>query len=66
MRAMTVVVPLEIEEFHLPVRCGPEQGAVQTLTTNRSNQPFNEGLGEWHVWDYLDSSNIENQQIGLP
>jgi hypothetical protein len=66
MRAMTVVVALEIEEFHLQIRCGPEQGAVQTLTTNRFNEPFNEGMGEWHVWDGLDFSDVENPQIGLP
>jgi hypothetical protein len=66
MRAMTVVVALEIEEFHLQIRCGPEQGAVQTLTTNRFNEPFNEGMGEWQVWDGLDFSDVENPQIGLP
>src|SRR5207245_7924550 len=60
MRAMTVVVALEIEELHLQIRCRPEQGAVQTLTPNGSNEPFNEGMREWHVRDGLDVFDVEN------
>jgi len=44
MRAMTIVVTLEIEDLHLQIRRRPEQGAVQTLTPDRANEPFNEGI----------------------
>jgi hypothetical protein len=66
MRAVTVKIPLEVEEFHLQIRGGPEQGAVQTLAPNGANQPFNEGMREWHVRHGLDFLHVEDPQIGLP
>jgi hypothetical protein len=49
MRAMTVKVPLEIEELHLQISGRPEEAAVQTFAANGANQPFNEGMRERHV-----------------
>jgi hypothetical protein len=49
MRAMAVIVALEIEELHLRIRGRPEQGVVQIFAPNGANQPFNEGMGERHV-----------------
>jgi hypothetical protein len=45
MRAMAVIVALEIEELHLQIRGRPEQGAVKIFAPNGANQPFNEGMG---------------------
>jgi hypothetical protein len=39
MRSMAVIVTLEIEELHLQIRGGPEQGAVHTFAPNGANQP---------------------------
>jgi hypothetical protein len=41
---MTVVVALEIEEFHLQIGGRPEQGAVQAFAAYGADQPFDEGM----------------------
>jgi hypothetical protein len=44
MRAMTVIVLLEIEELRLQISRRPEEGAVQTFAPNGANQSFHEGV----------------------
>ena len=39
MRASTVAVALEIEELHLQIRGRPEEGTVQALAPNGTDQP---------------------------
>ena len=66
MRAMTVVVPLEIEEFHFQISGRPEECAIQTFAPNGANQPFDEGMGERHVRHRLDLPDVQDAQIRLP
>ncbi len=66
MRAMTVVVLLEIEEFHFQISGRPEEGAVQTFAPNGADQPFNEWMRERHVGHGLDFLHVEYPQIRLP
>jgi len=42
VRAMTVKIPLEINELHLQIRRRPEQRPVETFAANRSDQAFDE------------------------
>jgi hypothetical protein len=42
MRAMLVVVLLELDELLLEIILGPEQQAIQTLTPYSPDQPFDD------------------------
>jgi hypothetical protein len=42
MRAMTVVVPLKLEELHFQISGRPEEHAVETFAANSTDQPFDE------------------------
>src|SRR5262245_62546931 len=66
MRAVPVVVALEIEELQLQVGGRPEEGAVEAFTADRADQPFNERMRERHVRNGLDSLDVEDSQIRLP
>jgi len=66
MRAMTVVVPLEIKELHLQISGRPEERAVETFAPNGSNQAFDEWMRERHVRHRLDGFHVEDSQIRLP
>jgi hypothetical protein len=46
MRAVTVVVALEIEELHLQIGGRPKHGAVQAFAPYGADQSFNERLRE--------------------
>ena len=49
VRAMTVIVPLEIKELHLQISGRPEERAVKTFAPNSADQPFDEWMRERHV-----------------
>src|SRR5713101_6447760 len=66
VRAMTVIVPLEIKELHLEISGRPEEGAVETFAPNRSDQAFDEWMRERHVRHRLDRFHVEDSQIRLP
>jgi hypothetical protein len=66
MRAMTVIVALEVEELDLQIRGRPEERAIQILAPNGANQPFHEWMRERHVPHGLDFFHIEDSEIGLP
>ena len=65
MRAMTAILPLEIEELPLQITGRPEVRAVQPFAANRSNQPLDERMRAWHVRDGLDLRHVEDPQIRL-
>jgi hypothetical protein len=44
MRAMLVVVPLELDELPLEISRGPEQHTIQTFAPHGSNQPFDDRM----------------------
>ena len=66
MRAMTVIVTLEIEELLLQISNRLEEGTVQTFAPNGANQAFNKWMRERHVRDGLDFFHVEYPQIRLP
>jgi hypothetical protein len=66
MRAMPVVVALELEELHLHVDGRPEERAVQALPSNRTNQAFDEWMRERRVRHRLDLFHLEDTQVCLP
>jgi hypothetical protein len=65
MRAIPVVIALELEELHLKVGCRPEERAVQALASNRTNQPLDEGMRAWRVGYGLDFVDVEDAQVRL-
>ena len=66
VRAMTVKVPLEINELHLQISSRPEQRPVETFAANRSDQAFNEWMRQRRVRHRLDGFHVEDSQIRLP
>jgi hypothetical protein len=46
MRAMPVVVLLELEELLLQIGGRPEQRAIQTFAPQGPNQPFDDGMAQ--------------------
>ena len=66
MGAMLVVVALEIQELHLQISACPEERAVQTFPSNRTNHAFDEGMGKRRVGHRLDFFDVEDAQIRLP
>jgi hypothetical protein len=49
VRAMLVVVLLELEELPLEISRGPEQHAIQTFAPYDPNQSFDDRMGARHV-----------------
>ena len=66
MRAMLVVVLLELDELPLEIRRGPEQQSIQTFAPYGPNQPFDDRMGARHVRDRLDFTDVKNPQVRLP
>src|SRR5438045_1276133 len=66
MRAMLVVVLLELDEFPLEISCCPEQYAIQIFAPYGSNQPFDDRMRARHVRHRLDFPDVEDPQVRLP
>jgi hypothetical protein len=66
MRAMLVVVLLELDKLPLEISRGPEQQAIQTFAPYGPNQPFDDRMGARHVRHRLDFSGVEDPQVRLP
>ena len=66
MRAMLVVVPLELDELPLEISRGPEHQAIQTFAPYGPDQPFDERVGTRHVRHRLDLPDVEDPQVRLP
>src|ERR1700681_4194749 len=60
MGAMTVMVPLELEELQLQVGGRPEEQPVQAFAPNRADQAFDEGMRERHVRQRRDLVHVED------
>jgi hypothetical protein len=45
MSAMTIVVTLELKELQLQIGGRPEERAIQQFASNRTDEPFHEGMG---------------------
>ena len=66
MGAVTVVVMPALEEFHLQIGGGPEQGAVQAFRSNRANESFDECVRDRRVRHRLDLFHVKYPHIRLP
>ena len=66
MRAMLVVVVLELGELPLEISRGPEQHAIQTFASYGPDQPFDDRVGTRHVRYRLDLPDVEDTQVRLP
>ena len=64
--AMTVIIILEIESLHLQISGRPEQRAVETFTSDGTDQSFNEGMRHRDVGHRFDFLHLEYPEIGLP
>jgi hypothetical protein len=60
MRAMLVVVPLELDKFLLEISRSPEQQAIETFAPYGANQPFDDRVGARHVRHGLDFLDVED------
>ena len=63
---MIVEVGPEIEQLVFEICARPEQRAIQTLPSYRSDQPLHEGMGQGNVGNGLDFGHLQYAQIGLP
>jgi hypothetical protein len=66
MRAMVVEVVPELEQFIFEICGRPEQCVIQTLASNRADEPFDERMRQGNAGDALDFCHLQNAQIGLP
>ena len=66
MRAMLVVVLLELEELPLKISGSPKQHAIQTFAPYGPDQPFDDRVGTRHVRHRLDLPDVEDPQVRLP
>jgi hypothetical protein len=66
MRAMVVEVVPELKEFIFEICGRPEQRVIQTLASNRTDEPFGERMRKGNAGDALDFCHLQNPQIGLP
>src|SRR5262245_61634057 len=66
MRAVAVVITLEIEKLHLQIGGRPEQRAVQVFAPDGADQPFNTWMRKRRVRDRLDFMDVQDPKIPLP
>src|SRR4030081_2470410 len=66
MRAMLVVVLLELDKRPLEISRGPEQQAIQAFAPYGPNQPFDDWMGARHVRHRLDFPDVEDPQVRRP
>ena len=63
---MVVEVVPELKEFIFEICGRPEQRVIQTLASNRTDEPFGERMRKGNAGDALDFCHLQNPQIGLP
>jgi hypothetical protein len=66
VRAISVVVALELEELHLKVGRRPEACAIHALASNGADQTFDERMRARRVRHGLDFFYVEDAQVRLP
>src|SRR5213596_1303945 len=66
MRAMLVVVLLELDKLPLEISRGPEQQAIRAFAPYGPNQPFDDWMGARHVRHRLDLTDVKDPQVRLP
>jgi hypothetical protein len=66
MHAMCVVIVSEFSQLPGEVGDVPEEHAVEKLTPNRPDQPFDERMRDRRVRNRLDLLDLEYAQVGEP
>ena len=56
---MLLEIGPEIEQLVFQIRRGPEQHAIQILTSNRADQPFHKGMGQGNIGDGFDLGHLQ-------
>ena len=66
MNAMGVVVIADVPQFPREIDRVPEERAVEILTPNRPDQPFDVRMRDWRIRHRLDLVDRQNTQVGEP
>ena len=66
MHAMCVVIVCEFSQLPGEVGDVPEEHAIEKLTPNRTDQPFDERMRDRRVRNRLDFLDLEDAQVGEP
>jgi hypothetical protein len=66
MDSMTVVVLLEPRQLLFKVTGCPIEGVIQEFPPYRTDQPFDERMGQGNVRDSLHLCDFKDPQVGLP
>jgi hypothetical protein len=66
MRAMVVEVGFEIEQLAFEIGGCREQGTIQALSADGTDQPLHKWMGQTNVGHGLDFGHIQDSQVGLP
>jgi hypothetical protein len=66
MNAISVVVISELVQLPLKINRVPEERAIQILSPDRVDQPFDERMGNWGVRHRLDLLDLQHAQVGKP
>jgi hypothetical protein len=66
MRAMVVEVGFEVQQLVFKIGGCPEQGTIQALSADGTDQPLHKGMGRRNVGHGLDFGHIQDSQVGLP
>ena len=63
---MLVVIIPEFARLPRQVHGVPEEYAIEILAAYGADQPFDERMRNWGVWDGLDLLDLEYPQVGEP
>ena len=66
MATAAIVISLEIVQLSRQIDRIPKEHTIKILAPNGSDQPFNERVGNWDIWNRLDLIDREHAQIGQP
>src|SRR5206468_6720706 len=66
MRAMVIEVGFEVQQLVSKIGGCPEQGTIQALSADGTDQPLHKGMGGRNVGHGLDFGHIQDSQVGLP
>ena len=64
MDAIRVAIVPELAQFSRQVHGVPEEYPIKVLTPDRSDQPFDERMRNWHIRNRLDLLDLEDGQVG--
>jgi hypothetical protein len=66
MRAVTIVIILEINQLVFKIEARPEHYPVQIFSANCADQPFHKRMRQRDIWHSFDFSYVQYSKIGFP